>query len=169
MCGLGQLGRTPGDLARWHRRFEPARRALVQLAGIETLNRIEYTLSAGGRMLASTLYPRRCELVEVTIGNHKERFRLLAGAVMNFAVNGMPFDAGVGIDEAAAGVQLLPWGGKLRTWRLGSTEKLVLTLLDRKSIEFFLDEDPELAFGSLSLEMAGTLAFVRGSAQEMAA
>jgi hypothetical protein len=81
----------------------------------------------------------------------------------------MPFDAGVGIDEAAAGVQLLPWGGKLRTWRLGSTEKLVLTLLDRKSIEFFLDEDPELAFGSLSLEMAGTLAFVRGSAQEMAA
>jgi hypothetical protein len=104
--------------------------------------------------------------VEVTIGDHKERFRLLAGAVMNFRVNGMPFDAGVRIEEAAVGVHLLPWGGKLRTWRLGLGEKLGVTLLDRKSIEFCLDEDPEFAFGSLSLEVAGTLAFVRGSVQE---
>jgi diacylglycerol kinase family enzyme len=166
MCGLGQFGRSPGDLARWHRTLERPRRALASLAGIERLNRIEYVLSAGGRMLASTLYPPRCERVEVTIGDHKERFRLLAGAVMNFRVNGMPFDAGVRIEEAALGVQLLPWGGRLRTWRLGLGEKLGVTLLDRKSIEFFLDEDPEFAFGSLSLEVAGTLAFVRGSVQE---
>jgi diacylglycerol kinase family enzyme len=166
MCGLGQFGRSPGDLARWHRTLERPRRALASLAGIERLNRIEYMLSAGGRMLASTVYPPRCERVEVTIGDHKERFRLLAGAVMNFRVNGMPFDAGVRIEEAAVGVHLLPWGGKLRTWRLGLGEKLGVTLLDRKSIEFFLDEDPEFAFGSLSLEVAGTLAFVRGSVQE---
>lgn len=166
MCGLGQFGRTPGDLARWHRALAKPRRALAAMAGIERLNRIEYMLSAGGRMLASTVYPPRCERVEVAIGDHKERFRLLAGAVMNFRVNSMPFDAGVGIEEAAVGVQLLPWGGKLRSWRLGLGEKLEVTLLDRKSIELFLDEDPEFAFGSLSLEVAGTLAFVRGSVQE---
>jgi len=87
---------------------------------------------------------------------------------MNFRISGMPH-AGVGIDEAAVGVQLLPWGGRLRAWRLGLGEKLGVTLLDRKSIEFFLDEDPEFAFGSLSLEVAGTLTFIRGSAQEVIA
>jgi hypothetical protein len=73
------------------------------------------------------------------------------------------------MEEAAVGVRLLPWGGRLRAWRLGLGERLDLTLLDRKSMEFFLDEDPELAFGSLSLEVAGTLAFVRGSAEEVRA
>jgi hypothetical protein len=169
MCGLGQFGRSPGDLARWHRRFEKPRRALAPLVGIERLNNVEYILSAGGRMFAATLCPPLCERLEVTIRGHKERFRLLAGAVMNLPVNGMPFGAGVGMEEAAVGVRLLPWGGRLRAWRLGLGERLDLTLLDRKSIEFFLDEDPELAFGSLSLEVAGTLAFVRGSAEEVMA
>ena len=169
MCGLGQLGRSPGDLARWHRAFERPRRKLAPLVGIERMNNVEYVLSAGGRMLAATLYPPLCERVEVRIRGHQERFRLLAGAVMNLPVSGMPFGAGVGMEEAALGVRLLPWGGRLRAWRLGLGERLDVTLLDRKSIEFFLDEDPELAFGSLSLEVAGTLAFVRGSAEEVVA
>ena len=169
MCGVGQFGRTPGDLARWHRRFEEARRALAPLLGIEKLNNVEYMLSAGGRMLAATLHPPLCERVEVTIRGHTERFRLLAGAVMNLPVNGMPFGAGVRMEEAAVGVRLLPWGGRLRAWRLGLGERLDLTLLDRESVEFFLDEDPELAFGRLSLEVAGTLAFVRGSVEEVIA
>ncbi|GAC1672318.1 MAG: hypothetical protein PVS3B2_14170 [Candidatus Dormibacteraceae bacterium] len=168
MCGLGQFGRTPGDLARWHSRFERPRRALAPLLGIERLNRVEYILSAGGRMFASTIYPPRCERVEVAVKGHSERFRLLAGAVMNFRVDGMP-DARVGIDEPAVCVQLLPWGGGLRAWRLGLGEKLGVTPLDRKSIEFFLDEDPEFAYGALSLEVAGTLTFIRGSAQEVIA
>lgn len=169
LCGLGQFGRSPGDLARWHRRFEKPRRAIAPLVGIERLNTVEYLMSAGARMLAATFYPPLCERVEVTIRGHSEHLRLLAGAVMNLRVNGMPFDPGVHMEEAAAGVRLLEWGGKLRAWRLGLGERLDLTLHDRKSIEFFLDEDPELAFGSLSLEVAGTLAFVGGSAMEVSA
>jgi len=169
MCGLGQFGRTPGDLARWHRRFERPRRVLASMAGIERLNNIEYAVSAGGRMLGSMAYAPHCELVEVTMKERCERFRLLAGAVMNFRVNGMPFDAGVGLEEAAVGVRLLPWGGRLRSWRLGLDERLDVTVLDRRSIEFFLDEDPELAYGKLSVEVAGTLAFVPGSASWVAA
>jgi diacylglycerol kinase family enzyme len=163
MCGLGQFGRTPGDLARWHRRIARPRRTLASLAGIERLNNIEYVVSTGGRVLGSIVYPPRCELVEVTVGERKERFRLLAGAVMNFRVGGMPFDAGVGLGEVAVGARLLPWGGRMRAWRLGLGERLDVKVLDRKSIEFFLDEDPERAHGSLSLEVAGTLAFVPGS------
>jgi hypothetical protein len=169
MCGLGQFGRTPGDLARWHRSFAGPRRGLASLAGIERLNQVEYVASAGGRMLASMVYAPNCELVEVTFGGRTERFRLLAGAVMNLRVGGMPFDAGVGLEEAAVGVRLLPRGGKVRAWRLGLGEKLDLTVLDRPSIEFFLDEDPELAHGGLSVEVAGTLAFVPGSASSVAA
>jgi hypothetical protein len=169
MCGLGQFGRTPGDLARWHRRFAGPRRGLASVAGIERLNQVEYLASAGGRMLASMVYAPNCELVEVTFRARTERFRLLAGAVMNLRVGGMPLDAGVGLDEAAVGVRLLPWGGKVRAWRLVHGEKLELTVLDRPSIEFFLDEDPELAHGGLSVEVAGTLAFVPGSASSVAA
>ena len=169
MCGLGQFGRTPGDLARWHRRFAGPRRGLASLAGIERLNQVEYLASAGGRMLACMVYAPNCELVEVTFRERTERFRLLAGAVMNLRVGGMPLDAGVDLDEAAVGVRLLPWGGKLRTWRLGLGERLDVTVLDRPAIEFFLDEDPELAYGRLSVEVAGTLAFVPGSAFPVAA
>jgi Diacylglycerol kinase catalytic domain len=169
MCGLGQFGRTPGDLARWHHRFKGPRRTLASLAGIERLNRVEYVFSAGSRMLGSMVYPPHCELVEVTFRERTERFRLLAGAVMNLRVSGMPFDAGVGLEEAALGVRLLPLGGRVRAWRLGRGERLDLTVLDRPSIEFFLDEDPELAHGGLSVEVAGMLAFVPGSASLVAA
>ena len=115
------------------------------------------------------VYPPRCERVEVTLGDRKERYRLLAGAVMNFRVSAVPFDPRVGIEEAAVGVRLLPWPGKLRAWRLGFGETLSVKLLDRRSIEFFLDEDPEVAYGALSIEVAGTLAFVPGSAYQVGA
>src|SRR5258707_1812525 len=114
-------------------------------------------------------YRPHCELVEVTLKERSERIRLLGGAVMNFGVSGMPFDAGVGLEEAAVGVKLLPWGGRLRSWRLGLDDRLDVTVLDRRSIELFLDEDPEVAYGKLSLEVAGTLAFVPGSRVWMAA
>jgi Diacylglycerol kinase catalytic domain len=169
MCGLGQFGRTPGDLARWHSRFGRQRRALASVAGIERLNNLEYIVSAGGRMIGSMAYPPRCEVVEVTFRNRTERFRLLAGAVMNFPVRGIPFDAGVAMDEAAAAVRLLPWGGRIRAWRLGLGDRLDVAAVDRESIELFLDEDPESAYGSLSVEVAGMLAFVPGSASMVAA
>ena len=169
MCGLGQFGRTPGDLVRWHHRFPGQRRALASLAGVERINSCEYMLSTGSRMLGAFVYPPRCELVEVAFRERRERFRLLAGAVMNFRVSGMPFDAGVALGEAAVGVRLLPLGGRMRSWRLGLGERLAVTVLDRKSVEFFLDEDPEHAHGALSVEVAGTLAFVPGPAFAVAA
>jgi hypothetical protein len=164
MCGLGQFGRTSGDLARWHRRFGLPRKALASIAGIERLNSLEYMLSAGSRLLGATAFPPSCERVEVMLGHRHERFRLLAGAVMNFGVRAIPFDPRVGIEEPAAGVMLLPRAGRLRAWRLGAGEQLRVTLLDRDSVEFFLDEDPERAYGGLTLEVAGTLAFVPGAA-----
>jgi hypothetical protein len=66
--------------------------------------------------------------------------------------------------EPAAGVLLLPHAGRLRTWRLAAGESLRVRLLDRESVEFFLDEDPESAYGDITVEVAGTLAFLPGVA-----
>jgi diacylglycerol kinase family enzyme len=164
MCGLGQFGRTSGDLARWHRRLAAPRRAIASVVGLERLNNFEYLASAAGRLLATTVRPSCAERVEVTLGTHHERFRLLAGAVMNFGIGAIPFDPGVTMPEPAAGVLLLPRAGRLRTWRLAAGESLHVRLLDRESAEFFLDEDPELAYREITLEVAGTLAFLPGVA-----
>ncbi len=169
MCGLGQFGRTSGDLARWHRRLSGPRRAAASMVGLERLNSLEYAAAAAGRLAVSTVYPPSAERVEVTLGERRERFRLLAGAVMNFGIGTIPFDPRVAMGEAAAGVLLLPCAGRLRTWRLAAGESLRLRLLDRESVEFFLDEDPERAHREIALEIAGTLAFVPGGAAEMAA
>ena len=64
---------------------------------------------------------------------------------------------------------LLPRAGRLRTWRLAAGESLGVRLLDRESVEFFLDEDPERAYREISLEVAGVLAFLPGGGTEEAA
>ena len=169
MCGLGQFGRTSGDLARWHRRLAAPRRAIASVVGLERLNNLEYAASAAGRLATTAVYPGSAERVEVTLGERRERFRLLAGAVMNFRIGAIPFDPRVTMAEPAAGVLLLPRAGRLRTWRLAAGESLRVRLLDRESVEFFLDEDPERAYREITLEVAGTLAFLPGAAGEVAA
>jgi diacylglycerol kinase family enzyme len=164
MCGLGQFGRTPGDLARWHRRLAAPRRAIASIVGLERLNNLEYAAAAAGRFAATALHAAGAEHVEVTLGERRERFRLMAGAVMNFGIRAIPFDPRVRMGEPAAGVLLLPHAGRLRTWRLAAGESLRVRLLDRESVEFFLDEDPERAYGDITLEVAGTLAFLPGVA-----
>jgi diacylglycerol kinase family enzyme len=163
MCGLGQFGRTSGDLARWHARLPEPRRAIASVVGIERLNNFEYAASAAGRLLASTIAPGTAEEVQVTLGERSERFRLLAGAVMNFPIGAIPFDPRVTMGEAAAGVLLLPRGGRLRTWRLNAGDRLRVEFLDRESVEFFLDEDPERAHRELTIDVPGTLSFVLGT------
>jgi len=164
MCGLGQFGRTPGVLARWHRFLGDRRKALVGFAGIERVNDFEYVAAATGRLAASLAYPRLCERVEIGLQGRRERFRLLAGVVMKFPIRGIPFDPGVEIGEAAAGVCLLPLLGRPRVARIDRRHSLRLRLLDRESVEFFLDEDPEQAYRELSVEVAGRLAFLPGLA-----
>ena len=168
MCGLGQFGRTPGDLVRWHARLAPQRRAMASVVGLERLNTFEYAASAGSRLIASTIDASSAEEVDVSLGARRERFRLLAGAVMNLPVRAIPFDPGVTMGEAAAGVLLLPRGGGLRRWRLGAGEVLRVELLDRDSVEFFLDEDPELAHRELLIDIRGTLSFLRATHEEAA-
>jgi Diacylglycerol kinase catalytic domain len=164
MCGLGQWGRTSGDLARWHRRLARGRAAAAALAGLERVNHLEYVAAAGGRLLEAAVRPSACERVEVAFRGGAERYRLLAGTVMTAPIAGIPFDPQVGPGEVAAGALFVPRGGRPRRFRLSPSETLRIRLIDRAAVEFFLDEDPEIAHREISLGVAGNLSFLEVAA-----
>ena len=168
MCGLGQWGRCSGDLARWHRLAPFSRAAFAAAAGIERVNHVEYIAAAGGRLLEAAVRPESCERVEVSWGGRAETYRLLAGAAMTVPISGIPFDPQVTEGDAEAGVLLVSRDWRLRRFRLTPHSALTISLLDREAVEFFLDEDPEVAHGEISLDVAGTLPFLRAESLEVA-
>lgn len=165
MCGLGQFGRTSGDLARWHRHVRPARARASDLIGLERLNTIEYALAALVRGTASMVRPTLCERVRVSSGGRGCEMRLLAGAVMNLRVGGLP-DPRVDLTDPSLSLLLIQHRGmrtgRIETWRVDAGDRLEIELLDRASADFFLDEDPDRFWGRLTFESAGCVEFIPG-------
>jgi hypothetical protein len=160
MCGLGQWGRVPGYLSRWRTRHNVARRRAAALVGLERVNLLEYFACGTSRLLAGAVSASECELVEL---DGSRKVRLLAAVALNLPLPPMP-NPGVTMSENAAGLIVVPRMGRPFRRRLEPGAELSVRLLDRESVEFFLDEDPEVATGWLRLEMAGCIAFVPGSA-----
>jgi diacylglycerol kinase family enzyme len=156
MVGLGHFGRTSGDLLRLRHKAGPLRNAAAKLVPLERINDAEYLSSFLTRMAIAALVPASCELVSV----EGRSFRLLAGVVMNFPISGIPVKPGTDIDDAALGYRLFPRYGAPLAGILQPQQQLTLRLEDRRSTEFFLDEDPETAHGQITIEAAGTLEFV---------
>ncbi|HSS61106.1 MAG TPA: diacylglycerol kinase family protein [Candidatus Limnocylindrales bacterium] len=159
MCGLGQWGRVPGDIERWRATHASARRRAAGLVGLERVNTVEYVGLGAMRLAAGAIQAARCDLVELD----GRRMRLLAGVVMNMPLPGLP-DPRVEIGEAAAGAVLVPRFGRPIRRRVEPGRPLRLTFIDPTQVEFFLDEDPEHATGSLEIDIAGTATFVPGHA-----
>jgi len=160
MCGLGQWGRVPGDIGRWRERHAAGRKRAASLVGLERVNSLEYVAFGAARMLAGTVSASRCEMVEIDGGRV---MRLLAAVALNLPLPPLP-DPGVALGDDAAGLIVAPRLHRPFRRRLEAGTTFDLRLLDRESVEFFLDEDPERAYGWLSLEMAGVLPFVPGEA-----
>ncbi len=160
MCGLGEWGRVPGDIARWRERHATGRRRAASWIGLERVNKLEYLAFGSARMLAGTVSASRCEMVEI---DGKRNMRLLAAVALNLPLPPLP-DPGVAMGDEAVGLILVPRLGRPFRRRLESGDSFAIRLLDRDSVEFFLDEDPERATGWLKLEVAGVLAFVSGRA-----
>lgn len=163
LCGLGQLGRCAGDLSRWRRRLDGPRAAGARLVGIERLTQTEYGLAALRRGVASVARPSLCEQVRLSIGGRSRDMRLLAGAALNFPIRWLP-EPGVSIGDRAITLFLLPHRPRLGRWAVrelvGPRDRVEIELLDRDSAEFFLDENPERFWSRLTLEVAGSLAFI---------
>jgi hypothetical protein len=158
MCGLGQWGLVPGDITRWRRRHAQGRKRAASWVGLERVNALEYVMFGAARMVAGTVSGSRCELVEV---DGARQMRLLAAVALNMPLPPLP-DPGVAMGEEAVGLTVVPRLGRPFRRRLEAGESFTLRLLDRDSVEFFLDEDPERASGWLKLDLAGVLAFVPG-------
>jgi hypothetical protein len=160
MCGLGQWGLVPGDIARWRERHARGRKRAASWVGLERINEIEYVIFGAARMLAGTVSRSRCAMVEI---DGARQIRLLAVIALNLPLPPLP-DPGVALGDEAIGLTVLPRLGRPFRRRLEAGESFALRLLDRDAVEFFLDEDPEEATGWLRLDVAGVLAFVPGQA-----
>lgn len=177
MAGFGQFGRAPGDLERWHERAPGPREVAARLLGIERVNNAEYVLALLIRSLRHTL-SGDSEKVEIVANDRREVFPLLAGVVMNFPFGELPVDPGVRVEDEAATLYMVPSTGRsssLRTvlaprralrdalrMEIRRRDLIKIRLLDRDSAEFFLDEDPMVFYERLTMEVAGSLAFVPG-------
>jgi diacylglycerol kinase family enzyme len=176
--GFGQFGLTPADLARWHARFPRLRKGAARSLGIETLNNLEYTIALVIRSISCLLSKDSTQTVEIEFENQKQVFQLLSGIVLNFPIEMIPFKPDVRVEDRAVSVYLIPYRGRLsallqmlapsrllphtRCIRLEQNRCLTIRLIDRDWVEFFLDEDPLTTYGSLSLSIAGSIAFVPG-------
>jgi hypothetical protein len=175
MTGLGQFGRVPGDLARLHGRFPGLRSLLARLLGIERLNRIEYTLALLIRSLFCSLFPGYADVVDIRTDHLQKTMRLLAGAVINFPFRELPINPDIRIDDEALSVSLillerpvplllkaLSPAGLIRQFKIEKPDRLEIRFAGSRPVEFFLDEDPVVAYGGLSIQVAGTMAFIPG-------
>lgn len=183
MCGLGQFGRVPGDLDRWHRRLGPVSRAAGRLFGIERVTDVEYVGALLARSARCAVLGRSaCEVVEVSSDGGTETFPLLAGVALNFSLEQLPVDPGTRVEEEAVSLYLLPFTGRwsalrmilaprrafreaLRV-RIEGSRRVEIRAAKRGAVEFFLDEDPMTFHGRLAIEVAGSLAFVPGPEYE---
>jgi hypothetical protein len=178
--GFGQLGRVPGDLVRWEHRLPAAHKAAAKLLGIERLTNVEYALALLVRSTSTALLGgSMAEEVEVSMQDRRGAMRLLAGVAMNFPFKAFPVDPGVRAEDEALSLHLVPYTGRLSTLllvldprrllrgalqvRIEGQDRVEIRLVDRDTAEFFLDEDPMTFCGRLTLQVAGSLAFVPGS------
>lgn len=156
MAGFGAWGRVPGDLERWRHGHARFRRRAASWIGLERVNGLEYLTVGMQRMLAGTVRPSQCERVEV---EGRPPFRLLAAVAMTLPIPPIPSPR-VDLGDEAAGMIVVPRIGRPWRRRLEPGRAFRLRLLDRESVEFFLDEDPETAHGWIELEVPGCLAVV---------
>jgi diacylglycerol kinase family enzyme len=173
LAGLGQFGRIPSDLARWHSAFPEFQAGVARWFSVERLTNVEYSVALLIRFVSCMLFPNSAETVDIHFQDQKERMRLLSGVVMNFPIPAVPLTPNLRVEDEAVAVYMIPLRGRLsaliqllkpdsRCIRLERSQRLEIRLVDRECIEFFLDEDPLSTYGRLSIEVAGSIAFVPG-------
>ena len=175
--GFGLFGHVPKCLELHHEKRPGFHRFSAGMLGIERLTNVEYGACLMGLCLRTALNPNRIDMVEVQQGERVERFRLLAGALMNFPLKPIPFQPGVNLEDDELSLHLVPFHSSwqaltmmlrqkrvahgARRFRITADAPLTLRAAKNKKLNFFLDEDP-LTARELTLRVAGRLAFVPG-------
>lgn len=178
LAGFGFFGRVPGMLSCFHSNHDGLYRLLVRIIGIEKMTSIEYTGSLLIQGIQCLFGIRNPDDVQLIISGEQQEisFKLLAGAVMNFPINSLPFNVTVAISDEELEVFLLPFKTKGRLMRylihpsimkrdllkiaLTSGCSLKIFKHDQSPVEFFLDEDTFFFQKQLSVSPAGVLNFI---------
>ena len=145
---------------------------------LERINDAEYALAMVLRSIRCVVTPGVVETLDVESGERTERFRVLAGAVLNFPIKALPFETGTSIEEPKLSMHLVPFRSRWQTLSLMAAHKRALNdvitisiesdrpaqvrLVDRDWAEMFLDEDPTALYRQVTISVAGSLAFVPG-------
>ena len=175
--GFGLFGHVPKRLETYHAARPRLHRLSAGLLGIERLTNLEYGLCLSGLCGKTALYPKQLDLVEVRQGDRSERFPLLAGALMNFPLGALPFQTHVSVKDPELSLHLVPYRSRLqalglvfnvkanaqeaRQFNITKEAPVVMRVLNREHMQFFIDEDPVEA-AKVTLRVAGHLAFVPG-------
>ena len=180
LAGLGQFARVPGDIQRWKHRHARLLHHASRLISIEALNTLQYVAFSLARAARCIAQPGQAEQVEVRQADRVERFRLLAGMLLNFDFPQLPIRTGCGIGEARLALCCISHDNRRRTlgtllnqetlnrrvlrYEIASATPLELVFLDNDHTIVALDEDTFAAPARIRFEVAGLLPFVTGTA-----
>jgi len=175
--GFGLFGHVPKRLETYHAARPRLHRLSAGLLGIEHLTNLEYGLCLSGLCGKTALQPKQLDLIEVSQGDRSEQFPLLAGALMNFPLGALPFQTNISVEDAELSLHLVPYRSRIqalglvlnakanaqeaRQFRITEETPVVMRVLNREHMQFFIDEDPVEA-RKVTLRVAGHLAFVPG-------
>jgi hypothetical protein len=175
LMGFGEFGRVPGAISRFHKNHPMIHRCLAKLSGIEFLTISEYVCLLVIRSLIRLISTGRIR--SITIGRKGQRFskKIISGFVMNFPVKAIPVDPGIGLVDEALFFHAVPYTKRLDLFTsiagkqkgrpvsfLVTKDRPVSIGFDDASTpaEFFIDEDPYLARGTITISVAGMLDFI---------
>ena len=173
LIGLGQFGRIPGDLARFHDGWPRVSRLLANGIGVERRTAIEYRTAMAMRTTNGCLRRTCVEEVDLSAGKagERQRVRLLAGAILNFPIAGIPLPNAAEAGQAELSGLILDLSqfafSRLRLNRfplaVRKDEPFQIQLVRQVPTEFFLDEDPLTFEKNLRIQIAGMLGIIPGA------
>jgi diacylglycerol kinase family enzyme len=180
MGGLGEFAHVPDDIKRWRARHTRFMRWATRALPLETINSLQYIAFSLARAARCIVYPGRAAQVEVRQADRRERFRLLAGFLLNFDFPELPIRAGCAIGEPRLALCCIPIHGRGRTLRalvdwhnldraarkfeITAGNPLEIQFLDNRPTTLALDEDTFPAPARMKFEIAGLMRFVTGTA-----
>lgn len=178
MGGLGQFARVPDDIKRWKGKHLKLMQWISRIAPLETINTWQYIAFSLVRAMRCIVQPKQAELVEVRYADRSERFRLLAGMLLNFDFPQLPIQGGCDIGEPRLVLCLIPHEGcgqtirtlnwrnlnhRVRKYEITPEMPIEVLFSEHSSTILALDEDTFTVPARIRFEVADPVRFVTGT------
>jgi hypothetical protein len=179
LMGFGEFGKVPGAISRFHKKHPVIHRCLAKLSGVEFLTTCEYVCLLVIRSLFRLISTERIRSITISMKGQSFSKKIISGFVMNFPVKAIPVNPGIGLSDEALFFYAVPYTKRLDLFtsitgkQKGRPVSFLVTKDQPVSIgfgdairtpaEFFIDEDPFFAQGTITISVAGMLDFITGT------